>query len=199
MNQAVTRITHAAFAVAFFGLALTGTLMYLHKRWVPHGPLIHDGFGALMIVSGIVYFAYELSANGLRRVLFTSGDTGGVLPMMAYYLRLRATPPAYTGYNPLQKLAYTTVLLILAPLIAATGAALFFDVRAARIWHAGFAAELIAFFFGHMVMVLAARKGSRGTGYTLRGDIELLAPSQTCRATAHNDRRSPVSDLRNAS
>ncbi len=155
MTRAITRITHAAFAVAFFGLAISGALIYFHKHWIPHTPLVHDAFGVLMIISGLTYFVYEFLTDGFRRIQFGPGDAGGVFPMIAYYLRLRSTPPAYSGYNPLQKLAYTTVLLIIAPLIVATGAALFFHVRAARIWHIGFAIEMIAFFAGHMIMVAA--------------------------------------------
>jgi thiosulfate reductase cytochrome b subunit len=155
MTQGITRITHAAFAIAFFGLAATGTLIYFHKHWIPHAGLVHDGFAILMIVSGVVYFAHEFLTNGFRRIFFSGAEAGGVVPMIAYYLRLRSESPAYSGYNPLQKLAYTAVLFIIAPLIVASGAALFFHVRAASVWHVGFAIEIVAFFVGHMAMVVA--------------------------------------------
>lgn len=86
--------------------------------------------------------------------------------MAAYYLRLRRTAPEYGEYNPLQKLAYTVVLLTLGPLIGATGLALWPHLSIVRpltrllggrnevtLWHIGFGLELILFFAGHMVMV----------------------------------------------
>jgi thiosulfate reductase cytochrome b subunit len=168
-HPVLTRVTHATFSAAFFGLALTGTLIYFHKRWIPHAGLVHDAFAVLMIVSGITYLAHAIVSGGLRRMLFTSDDAAGVLPMAAYYLRLRGTPPAYVTYNPLQKVAYTAVLMLIAPLIVASGAALFFHVRAASVWHVGFAVELVAFFFGHMVMVTATglQKNLRAIGLSL--------------------------------
>lgn len=165
-HSIVTRITHATFFFAFVALAVSGAQMYFHRHWIPlKVPVLHQYFGLAMLVSGVVYIASGMIEGKLGKLLFTSDDVAGVWPMAAYYLGLRETPPPYLGYNPLQKLAYTMVLLFIAPLIVATGFALWkhsplqppmaaiFGKKTASIWHIGFAIELLLFFAGHMLMV----------------------------------------------
>lgn len=165
-HSVVSRITHATFFLSFLGLAVSGAQMYFHKHWIPvKVPVLHEYLGLAMLLSGIVYVCSGIFSGDLGKLLFGPGDAAGLLPMTAYYLRLRKSPPQYDDYNPLQKLAYTSVLLIVGPLIAATGLALWkhsplqaplaaiFGRRTASIWHIGFALELVLFFFGHMVMV----------------------------------------------
>lgn len=162
----VTRVTHGTFSVSFLALALSGVQLVLHQHWLPvNVALWHRIFGVAMLGSGLVYVVSAAISGELRKVLFTAADASGVVPMVQYYLRLRAQPPAHTDYNPLQKLAYTAVLLSIGPLIAASGLALWqhvwflrpfhvlFGGRSAVIWHLGFALEIVLFFFGHMVMV----------------------------------------------
>ena len=57
-------------------------------------------------------------------MLLRRSDLPNLWPMQAYYLRLRKTPPPHGIYNPLQKAAYTAVLLVIAPLVVITGLAL---------------------------------------------------------------------------
>lgn len=164
-HSLLTRITHAVFFLAFSGLALTGTQMYLHKHWLPHVGTLHQIFGIAMIACGLTYLTAGLLTGQLQRLIFAPRDAAGLLPMAAYYLRARPQPPVYEGYNPLQKLAYTAVLLMIGPLMAATGLAIWphvpafhalsqlFGGRAAKVWHLGFAIELVLFFGGHMMMV----------------------------------------------
>lgn len=152
-HSLVTRITHGVFGLAFVGLALTGTQIEMHKHWIPRSGLVHEIFAVLLIASTIVYIAGGLRSGGLRGIWFGEDALRDAVPMAAYYLRLRRDPPQYEGYNPLQKMAYTAAMLIITPLIIATGAAMFFRVRAASVWHVGFAIELALFFAGHIVMV----------------------------------------------
>jgi thiosulfate reductase cytochrome b subunit len=165
-HSAITRITHATFFLSFLGLAVSGAQMYFHQKWIPvRGPILHEYLGLAMLLSGVVYIFSGVVTGQLRKLLFAAGDAAGLLPMIAYYLRLRNEPPAYDDYNPLQKLAYTLVLLLIAPLIVASGFAMWkhsplqppmaaiFGRRTANIWHVGFAIELLAFFGGHMLMV----------------------------------------------
>ena len=165
-HSVITRITHATFFLSFLALAVSGAQMYFHQHWIPlKVGTLHQYFGLAMLASGILYVASGIVSGELRKLLFTADDAGGLLPMTAYYLRLRKTPPAYEDYNPLQKLAYTAVLLMIGPLIAATGFALWkhspaqplmsaiFGRRTAAVWHIGFAVELLLFFGGHMMMV----------------------------------------------
>ena len=159
-------MTHATFFLSFMGLAISGAQMYFHQHWIPlKVPVLHQYLGLAMLASGVVYIASGLISGQLGALLFTADDIHGLLPMAAYYLNLREQPPSYGEYNPLQKLAYTMVLLLIAPLIVATGFALWkhsplqtpmaaiFGRKTASIWHIGFALELLLFFGGHMVMV----------------------------------------------
>lgn len=155
-HSIVTRITHAVFSLAFLGLALTGTQIFFHLHWL-HFKVgaLHQYLGLAMIASGAVYFSSSMATGELSKLLFGPGDAAGLLPMIAYYARFRSSPPAYDGYNPLQKLAYTVVLLTMGPLIAATGVAMWTKTggRAMSIFHIGFAVELLLVFIGHMLMV----------------------------------------------
>ena len=166
-HSLVTRITHATFFVAFLGLILTGTQIYLHKHWLPWNAVqLHEYFGLAMIASGLVYLAGGVFSGSLSKLLFGPRDAAGLVPMIAYYARLRKTAPTYADYNPLQKLAYTIVLLTMGPLMAATGLAMwphllifrplaqfFGGRREVTLWHLGFGLELALFFVGHMAMV----------------------------------------------
>jgi thiosulfate reductase cytochrome b subunit len=108
-----------------------------------------------MLASGIVYVGNGLLSGELGKLLYTPADNAGMWPMIAYYLRLRKAPPQYDDYNSLQKLSYTMVLLLIGPLIAATGIAMWTKTggRAMGLLHLGLALELVLFFFGHTIMV----------------------------------------------
>jgi thiosulfate reductase cytochrome b subunit len=165
-HSLVTRVTHATFFVAFMGLVVTGSQIYFHRHWLPVGVKLHEYFGLAMIASGLVYLAGGILSGSLSKLLFGPRDAAGLVPMIAYYTRLRKTAPVYIDYNPLQKLAYTIALLTMGPLMAATGMAMwphlaifrpltqFFGGRKeVTLWHLGFGLELVLFFIGHMVMV----------------------------------------------
>lgn len=165
-HSVITRVTHATFGISFFALALSGAQMYFHRHWFPFDVgSAHQYFALAMLAGGIVYFASAIRSGDFAKLIFGPEDAAGIVPMTAYYLRLQPAPPPYDGYNPLQKLAYTAVLLFIAPLIAATGFALWkhsplqppmaaiFGRRTAAVWHVGFAIELVLFFLGHAVMV----------------------------------------------
>jgi thiosulfate reductase cytochrome b subunit len=165
-HSVITRITHTTFFLSFLGLAISGAQMYFHQHWFHvKVPQLHQYLGLAMLLSGVVYVASGIFSGELRKLLFGAQDISGLWPMAGYYLRLSKNPPQYTDYNPLQKLAYTAVLLVIGPLIAATGFALWrhsplqppmaaiFGRKTAEIWHVGFAMELMLFFFGHMLMV----------------------------------------------
>ncbi|HZZ64520.1 MAG TPA: cytochrome b/b6 domain-containing protein [Candidatus Baltobacteraceae bacterium] len=154
-HSLLARITHLLFAVCFAVLAVTGAQIAMHRHWLKGAPHIHQYAGVVMIVTGAVFFANGLLTGEIGKLLFRPKDTENLWPMLAYYLRLRRGAPVYADYNPLQKLAYTFVLMLIAPLIAATGVAMWTKLggRVMEFWHLGFAAELLLFTFGHVVMV----------------------------------------------
>jgi Ni/Fe-hydrogenase b-type cytochrome subunit len=129
----------------------------------------HLFFGWVLILSGLVYIAGGLVNRDLRLVVLRPSDLPKLWPMQLYYFRLRKDPPPHGKYNPLQKLAYTVVLFVFAPLIVISGLALSpgFDAmfspvtvilggrQAARLWHFVITFAFIGFFLTHMVLVFS--------------------------------------------
>src|SRR5215813_8469817 len=97
-----------------------------------------------------------------------SSDLAKVPAMIAYYLNLRKESPQEGEYNPLQKMAYTSVFVILTPLVLLSGMAmspqlnvafnwlpaLFGGRQSARTIHFILAFGFLSFTFGHVFMVL---------------------------------------------
>jgi len=136
--------------------------------WLAGGRRWHFFFGWLFALNGILYFIYNLLNGHMRKFLFTPRDAARVPAMILYYLRLRRQSPQEGDYNPLQKLAYTSVFLILTPLVFFSGLAMspqldvafnwlpaiFGGRQAARSVHFILAFGFITFTFGHVFMVL---------------------------------------------
>lgn len=131
------------------------------RRW-------HFFFGWLFTINGLLYVFYNLAVGHLRKFCFTPADAAKVPAMIAYYLHLRKNSPQEGEYNPLQKMAYTSVLVILTPLILLSGMAMspqldvafnwlpaaFGGRQSARSLHFIFAFSFVFFVFGHVFMVL---------------------------------------------
>ena len=131
------------------------------RRW-------HFFFGWLFTINGMLYVFYNLAVGHLRKFFFTLGDAKKIPAMIAYYLKLRKTSPQEGEYNPLQKLAYTSVFVLLAPLILLSGMAMspqlnvafnwipamFGGRQSARTIHFVLAFSFLFFVFGHVFMVV---------------------------------------------
>jgi len=131
------------------------------RRW-------HFFFGWFFTINGLLYMAYNLAVGHLRKFLFTPRDAGQVPAMIGYYLKLRKNSPQDGEYNPLQKMAYTSVLVMLAPLILLSGMAMspqldvafnwlpaiFGGRQSARTIHFILAFGILFFVFGHVFMVI---------------------------------------------
>ena len=130
------------------------------RRW-------HLFFAWLMIISGIVYIVWGVARRDLRELVLRPRDLPKVLPMQLYYFRLRKNAPRHGKYNPLQKVAYTLVLFVFAPLMVLSGLALSpgFDAwmpwlvhglggrQFARLWHFIAMVALVGFFITHVILV----------------------------------------------
>ena len=85
--------------------------------------------------------------------------------MVRHYFFFGSKPPAREAYNPLQKHAYTSVI-VLSVLSVLTGFAIWKPVQFswlawlmggfhwARLWHFVIMWAILAFAFGHLVMVV---------------------------------------------
>lgn len=130
------------------------------RRW-------HFFFAWVMTIAGIVYLVWGFGRRDLRELVLRPSDLAKIVPMQLYYLRLRREPPPHGKYNPLQKVAYTLVLFVFAPLIVLSGLALSpgFDAwmpwlasafggrQFARLWHFVLMLALCGFFAAHVVLV----------------------------------------------
>jgi len=81
--------------------------------WLAGARHWHFALGWFLVGNGIIYLIYMGGRGEWRRRVFLPGrDTRNAVLMMAYYLRLRRAAPAIDFYNGLQRLAYTSVILI---------------------------------------------------------------------------------------
>jgi Ni/Fe-hydrogenase b-type cytochrome subunit len=136
--------------------------------WLAGGRRWHFFFGWIFTINGVLYFLYNVLNGHMRKFLFTLKDAIQVPAMIAYYLRLRRESPQEGEYNPLQKMAYTSVFVILTPLVLLSGLAMspqldiafhwlpaaFAGRQSARTVHFILAFGFLFFTFGHVFMVL---------------------------------------------
>lgn len=125
----------------------------------------HLTFMWIYIATGLVYLGYQILSGNYRQVLLTRRDMSGVLPMVRHYFFFGPKPEQCATYNPLQKLAYTT-MIIFGVLSLLTGLAIWKPVQfswlagsmggfhVARLWHFLTMWAIVGFVFGHVVMVL---------------------------------------------
>lgn len=131
------------------------------RRW-------HFFFGWLFTLNGLLYVLYNLAVGHLRKFFFTWSDAEKVPAMIGYYLHLRKSSPQEGEYNPLQKMAYTSVFVVLTPLVTLSGMAMspqlnvafhwlpamFGGRQSARAIHFILTFGFLSFVFGHVFMVL---------------------------------------------
>ena len=125
----------------------------------------HLTFMWIYIATGVVYVGYQVVTGNYRQVLFVPRDVRGVWPMARHYFFFGPKPPAEEAYNPLQKMAYTSAVLlgilsvlsglvIWKPVQFSWLGALMGGFHYARGWHFFAMLATLAFLFGHLVMVV---------------------------------------------
>src|SRR2546427_4843050 len=81
--------------------------------WLAGGRHWHFALGWFLVLNGVVYLSYMAARGEWRRRLFLPHrDSRHAVLMLAYYLRVRRATPGNDLYNGLQRLAYSTILLI---------------------------------------------------------------------------------------
>ena len=133
--------------------------------WLGGGLQWHLTFMWIYIATGLFYLGYQIFSGNYRQVLFVPGDVRGVWPMAKHYFLFGPKPLDTQAYNPLQKLAYTSAI-ILGVLSVWTGFAVWKPVQLswlawplggfhlARIWHFLVMWAILFFVVGHLVMVV---------------------------------------------
>jgi Ni/Fe-hydrogenase b-type cytochrome subunit len=133
--------------------------------WLAGARHWHFAFAWLFVANGLFYLSWYFASGEWRRRAFNPRrDARHAVQTAAWYLRLRKTPPEQGLYNGLQRLAYTTAIL-LAALAVLSGVALYKPVQwswlarafggydAARAVHLIALALLALFTVGHVIMV----------------------------------------------
>jgi len=125
----------------------------------------HMTFMWIYVATGLFYVLYQAGSGNYKQVLFVPRDIPGVWPMVRHYFFFGPKPPEREAYNPLQKLAYTSAI-VLGVLSVLTGiaiwklvqfswlAALMGGFHYARIWHFAVMWAILFFILGHLVMVV---------------------------------------------
>ncbi|WP_425334864.1 cytochrome b/b6 domain-containing protein [Myxococcus stipitatus] len=134
--------------------------------WLAGARQWHFAFGGFLALNGLLYLLYlAFSGEWRRRLFFPRRDTRNAVDTLAYYLRLRKQPPPQGLYNGLQRLAYTSALL-LGILAVFSGLTLYKPVQlgalttvlggydSARALHLLALALLALFTVGHVILVL---------------------------------------------
>ena len=125
----------------------------------------HMTFAWIYVATGIFYLAYQIFSSNYRQSLFVPRDLAGVWPMVRHYFFFGRKPAQTEVYNPLQKMAYTSAIL-LGLLSILTGIVLYNPVQFsflamsmggfhwARVWHFCVLCAMLLFVLGHLIMVI---------------------------------------------
>lgn len=105
-------------------------------KWLAMGRQWHLFFAWLFLMNGLIFAAYALASRHVTRDLApTSQDLRGIGRSLKDHLTLtHPTGEAANRYNVLQKLAYMTIVFIVAPLIVLTGLAMSPTIDTAVPW-----------------------------------------------------------------
>jgi thiosulfate reductase cytochrome b subunit len=148
--------------------AFPGWMTIPSYYWLAGGRHFHFFFAWVFVLNGGLYVIYNLVNGHMRKFFLTPRDVAKIPAMALYYLRLRKESPQEGEYNPMQKMGYTGVLVLLTPLIILSGMAmspqlnqafhwlpaLFGGRQSARTFHFILTFAFAGFVFGHVFMVL---------------------------------------------
>jgi Ni/Fe-hydrogenase b-type cytochrome subunit len=148
--------------------AFPGWLTIPSYYWLAGGRHWHFFFAWLFVINGALYLVYNLLNGHIRKFFLMPRDAAKIPAMTLYYLHLRNDSPQEGEYNPLQKMAYTGVFLVLVPLVILSGLAMspqlnqafnwlpavFGGRQSARTIHFILTFAFIGFVVGHIFMVL---------------------------------------------
>lgn len=131
----------------------------------------HFALAWLLVGGGVLYVSYLAASGEWRSLLFRPRDVRGAIEMQQYYLRIRQDHPPQGKHNPLQKLAYSCIVL-LGALSVLTGFAIYKPTQlswlvslcggfqAARYWHFWAVWIFTAFLVVHVILVFVVDPAS---------------------------------------
>jgi len=171
------RLWHWSNALLVIGLALTGLRLHFGGRKAPILSFetafdVHNLAGVLLVLVGVVFFVRNAVTGDVRQYLGKPQDgIRGLVRQARFYLVgiFRGAEHPYhpsreRRFNPLQQVAYATVMYVLLPILIVTGIVLLFPQvlpkriagRPAAWWfataHYLSAAGIILFLLGHLYL-----------------------------------------------
>jgi thiosulfate reductase cytochrome b subunit len=198
-HHGLVRFTHWLHAVVLAGMIASGLQIYLAfphigqkgkvfsvpnpldmqqfpewsrlGGWLAGGLNWHFALAWPFVLTGAVYLLFILLSGEWRALLFRPRDARPALAMQLYYFRLRREPPPQGKHNALQKLAYTSILL-LATISVLSGFAIYKPVQLSwlvslfggyeltRYWHFIAVWLFIAFTIVHILAVFLSDPAS---------------------------------------
>jgi thiosulfate reductase cytochrome b subunit len=132
--------------------------------WLAGGLNWHFALAWPFVLTGLAYLIYMAYSGEWRSIVFRPRDVPRAVQMQLYYLRLRKEHPPQGKHNALQKLAYTSIIL-LATLSVLSGFAIYKPVQLswlvaafggfelARYWHFWAVWIFVAFTLVHVALV----------------------------------------------
>lgn len=134
--------------------------------WLAGGRAVHFAFGWFFVVNGLAYLVYQIASGEWRaRMFLPRRDFANAIGTALHYLRLKPAPRAAGLYNGLQRLAYTSAL-VLGVIATLSGLAIWEPTQLswlttsfggydfARVVHFVSLVALAAFTVAHVVLVL---------------------------------------------
>src|ERR1051325_11038630 len=79
-------------------------------HWLAGALNWHFALAWLLVGGGLLYVSYLAASGEWRSLLFRPRDVRGAVEMQKYYLRIRKDHPPQGKHNPLQKLAYSSIV-----------------------------------------------------------------------------------------
>lgn len=167
------RVGHWFNAIAVIVLIITGFLMHYigPSHFLGH---VHNIAGVAFVGFWVVFFLYEITSFDYKQFLVDDWELReGILKQALFYIIgifKQEEHPYHMQYgarlNPLQKVAYFTVMFFLVPLVAFTGMVLlvpdtmsFFvnfigleNMKYIFIFHVGGAFAMVAYLLGHLYL-----------------------------------------------
>jgi DMSO/TMAO reductase YedYZ molybdopterin-dependent catalytic subunit/thiosulfate reductase cytochrome b subunit len=133
--------------------------------WLGGGLQWHMTFAWIYVATGVFYFGYQILSGNYRQFLFVPKDLPGVWAMIRHYFFFGRKPAQTEVYNPLQKMAYTSAILLgllsiqtgivlSNPVLFSFLASLMGGFHWARVWHFCVLCALLLFVLGHLIMVI---------------------------------------------
>lgn len=150
-------------------------------RKLARGLSFHFSFGWLFVLNGIAYVLYLAFSKEWKHIVPRIADLKNIPATMLHEIGMRDTKPEHGQYNVMQQLAYTTVT-VMGAMIVATGFAIykptqlwwlttaFGGYESARAIHFLMTVGLVGFFLIHIFQVIRAgftNFWSMVTGYEL--------------------------------